>query len=137
MCLNVFTLRHRSTLCLFPLGYVPFTYGTSSIFCCLQDTLFNSVMGTYLGIKHYPHISLTFYNCVYWVLYATNYTLPECLLLFHYCLHTFKHDIFCEGRGVHICQYFSCTSVVELLDSTTTCMSINNTLAKIVCCCFS
>ena len=57
----------RSTLqCLFPLGHVPFTYSTSSICCCLQDTLFNRVMGMYLGIKHYPHISLTFYNCFYW-----------------------------------------------------------------------
>ena len=31
---------------------------------------------------------------------------------------------------------FVSTSVVELLDSTTICMSIN-TLAEIVCCCFS
>ena len=73
---------------LFSLGHVPFTYGTSSICYCLQDTLFNSVMGTY----HYPHISLTFYNCVYWD--ATNYTLPECLLLFHYCLHTLNMTLF-------------------------------------------
>ena len=29
------------------------------------------------------------------------------------------------------------TSVVELLDSTTICMSINNTMAEIICCCFS
>ena len=32
---------------------------------------------------------------------------------------------------------FVSTLVVELLDSTTICMSINNTLAEIVCCCFS
>ena len=32
---------------------------------------------------------------------------------------------------------FVSIAVVELLDSTTICMSINNTLAEIVCCCFS
>ena len=32
---------------------------------------------------------------------------------------------------------FVSTAVVELLDSPTICMSINNTLAEIVCCCFS
>ena len=34
-----------------------------------------------LGIKHYPCISLTCYTFLHWVLYATNSTLPECLLL--------------------------------------------------------
>ena len=41
----------------------------------------------YLGIKHYPRITLTFYNCFYWAfIYATNNTLPECLTrLFTHC----------------------------------------------------
>ena len=56
------------------------------------------------------------------------------------CLHTVKYDIVCEGRGVHFstCSFmFVSTAVVELLDSTTISMSINNTLAELVCCCFS
>ena len=89
----------------------------------------------YLGIKHYPCVSLTFYNCFYWALYATNNTLPECLL-FHYCLHTLNMTLFVRAEEFISLQSFMfvSTAVVELLDSTTICMSINNTLAEIVCC---
>ena len=72
-------------------------------------------------------------------LYATNNTLPECLLLFHYCLHTLNMTLFVRAEEFISLQSFMfvSTSVVELLDSTTICMSINNTSAEIVCCCFS
>ena len=32
------------------------------------------------------------------LLYATNYTLPECLLLFHFCLHTLNLTLFVRAE---------------------------------------
>ena len=83
-------------------------------------------MGTYLGIKHYPHISLTLDNCFYWALYATNYTLPECLLLFHYCLHTLNMTLLVRAEEFISLQSFMfvSTSVDVLVDSTTICMPL-------------
>ena len=62
------------------------------------------------------------------LLYATNKSLPE-YLLFPDCLYvTVKHNIICDGKGVHISTKFMIVStVVELLDST-----ITTTLAEIV-----
>ena len=47
--INLCTLGHRSTVqCLFPLSHAPFTDSNSSISCCLQDAMFNNIMGIWV-----------------------------------------------------------------------------------------
>lgn len=77
--------------------------------------------------------------CYIWLCIST---LSECLLLLFEqrdFLHTVKHHIVCQGRGVLSTKFmFIGTAVVEIAGLYKHVPAVkNNTLANIVCCCFS
>ena len=60
------------------------------------------------------------------------------VVVIHIVYILFNMTLFVRVKGFISLQsfVFVSTAVVELLDSPTICIAINNTLAEIVCCCF-